>query len=231
MARGIRVFFHTRRGISLLPRMLRIKRNRKRSKVELSRRSPFSGMPFPEGFKRIAFTAYCDSNGNVRATQRALKDAGERAPSNKTLHKWIEKDHWEVLRQVQADGLLAHLEADQDPDIREAIKTDAALFKFMLRLRSQLLVKLSTKDSHLMPTNTNEVVRLLGYLDGVIQPIQSRMSEAEKRKAVQDDDEDTPDYANPPDNVVSLSEAIRGRGEQVSQLSLAREAIRARDSK
>lgn len=204
------------------------KSKKKNGRIQLSRNSPYSGVRFPEGFKRIAFTAYCDNAGNVRGTRRSLKDAGERVPSVKTLTNWIEENHWAVLRQIHDDGLLEHLEADEDPDIREAIKTDAGLFKFLLRLRSQLLVKLTSQESNLMPTNTNQLVRILEHIASTVNPMQARMSDADKRRAAKSD-ADKVDYDEVPKNVISLAKSLESRGEPVTDLNLAREAIRIKE--
>lgn len=205
------------------------KGGKKSGRIERSKNSPFSGVRFPEGYKRIAFIAYCDNAGNIHGTRRALKDAGERVPSVKTFTSWVEENHWAVLRQIHDDGLLEHLEAERDPDIREAIKTDAGLFKFLLRLRSQLLVKLMAKDSNLMPDNTNQLVRLLDHIASTVNPMQARMSEADKRKMARSDT-DGVNYDETPDNVIGLAEALEKRGEEVTDLNLAREAIRHKEN-
>lgn len=198
-------------------------------KIALSKSSPFSGVQFPEGSKRVAFTAYCDAGGNIRATRRAIQDAGERAPSVKTLTHWAEENSWEVLRMMVDDGILEYLDAQDDPDIKEAIKDDAGLFKFLIRLRSTLYAKLSAKQSVLMPQNTSDLVKLLKHVSDVIDPIKSRMEEAENRRGISipvgDEGEGDSETVQVPLNVMSIARRLEEKGEPVTESNMAREIL------
>ncbi len=209
------------------------KRKRRKTKVELSQSSPFSGMKFPEGSRRVAFMAYCDSSGNMRATRRALLDAGQRAPSIKTLNHWADENSWATLRLMVDDGILEYLDAEEDPDIKDAIKEEAGLFKFLIRLRSTLYAQLSAKESLLMPANTNDLVRLLKHIEDVSVPMQKRIQDAVDRVAgkgiVLTGDTSLPGdhqtILTLPDNVQSIAKILRDRGEPVTESNIAREFL------
>lgn len=220
-----------------MPRVLRLrsrKRKEKSDKVELSKRSPFSGVAFPEGFRRMAFIAYVERQGNIRGTRRALKDMGERVPSVKTLTGWATEDDWEVLRSMVDDGILDYLDAQDDPDIRDAIKDDAGLFKLLFRLRSTVYAQLSSKDSVLMPRNASDFVKVANHINTAIGGIQARMDEARGRKpagsvvpsATVDDSQEQEAV---PDNVISLAQVLKERGDAPTESNIAREMLRIKE--
>ncbi len=221
-----------------MPRILQLRtrsRKEKNSKVELSKRSPFSGVAFPEGFRRTAFIAFVEQQGNVRGTRRALKDMGERVPSVKTLTGWASEDNWEVLRNMVDDGILDYLDAQGDPDIMDAIKDDAGLFKLLWRLRSTLYAQLSSKDSVLMPRNSSDFVKITNHINTVVGGIQARMDEAAGRKPPSRSSSSSESVASDsspevfPDNVVSLAQALKERGEAPTQSNIAREILKRKE--
>ncbi len=233
----MRPFCVARKEIKM-PRILQLgsrKRKDKNSKVELSKRSPFSGVAFPEGFRRMAFLAYVEQQGNVRGTRKALKDMGERVPSVKTLTSWAADNNWEVLRSMVDDGILDYLDAQDDPDIMDAIKTEAGMFKLLMRLRSTLYARLGEKDSVLMPRNPADFVRVANHINTVVGGIQVRMDEAMGRKpsssAIPISDPSTEDSSQDtvPGNVVDFAQALKERGEPPTQSNIAREMLKRKE--
>ena len=199
-----------------------MKKKRKivRSSVAASRRSKWAGMKFPEGTKRIVFNTWCELNGNYAATRRKIKRDGlladGRAPSLRTLRKWVQDNHWDVLRLMVDDGIVDYLESQDDPDIRSAIRDEATFFKILEKLRSGIYMRIMEKNSELFPENATQAVTLLKHLAEQMGGLQARMHDARERRG-----EETL-----PDNVTSIASKLAEQGELPSQEEVARQAIR-----
>lgn len=197
---------------------------------------PWTGIRFPEGSQKIAFMAYVHNDGNIRATLRELKKTkaipGGRVPSARTLTVWSQDNHWYVLKNMVDDGLMDLLESQDDPDVRAAIKDDSTLFKFLLGLRSEVYVQLSTRKSPLMPRNTRDAVTLLTHIQNSMEKVQDRVDGARDRRitsvggsAVAETPEEVVDAP------ISIAAYLASKGEPVSNETVAREMIRRREAR
>lgn len=185
---------------------------------------------FPDGSRRIAFNAYVHCNGSLRATRRYLEKtkslAGGRVPSLKTLTIWSRDDMWESLRHMVDDGLIDLLEAQEDPDIKEAIRDDTAFFKVLIGLRSAILVSMMAKNSPLMPRNASDAVKVLGMISNQTESIRARGKDSQKRRGISEDADGEIDV---PDNVGSIAAALKKRGIVPTEEAIAREVLARRE--
>ena len=210
-------------------RVKRTKRDEEK-RIKASRNQPWNGIPFPEGSKRIVFDIYREHGGSIMGTQRYIKThkplENKRVPSRKTLKKWAEENHWETLRQMVDDGIYEMMDNMDDPLIQEAIKTDAALMRFLEKIRSQVIVHFMDKNSPLQPQNNRDALNTLKFVTESMDRFGDRMNDAQKRAARNGTgtrvDEDDP-------KVIDLVKRMADKGEVPTNEELAREAIRARD--
>lgn len=213
-----------------MPKIKKRRKRRSRSsesedyRIHMSKASTFSGVRFPDGSKRIVFNIWCEMGGNFAATRRRLKKEklldGGRVPSNRTIQKWAEENQWETLRSMVDDGILEYLEAQDDPDIQEAIRTDAAVFKVLEKMRSQLYVGLLAKKSPLFPKNNRDAVNTLKYVEEGITRFQERFDQARDRGAGIDATDDVGD-----EKIIHLADRLAEKGLEPTQENLAREAM------
>jgi len=194
--------------------------------------SRWSGVPFPAGTKRKVFEIYCQFDGNVSKTRKYLKDNKildeGRVPNLLTLQKWAVEGHWKVLKEVVDDGILKVMELEEDPDIQDVIRDDAALAKFLLRLRSGLYAKMMEKGSVLEPQNSREALAVLTHIKDMIDPYSERLATAKKRQGIQSVEGDLPEV---PDNVASITKLLKDRGEVPTKENISREILKIKEAK
>lgn len=146
-------------------------------RVDAGKASPYGGIRFPEGSKRIAFEIWVEFDGNYTQTREAIKRRkalGGRVPSMAALRTWATQDQWEVLKTMYNDGLRDFLNASKDPAIKDAIKNDATFFEIILKMRSSLVGEMFKTKSKLWPTKPTDALALLKYLDGTIDSYKGR---------------------------------------------------------
>jgi hypothetical protein len=215
-------------------------------RIEQSLDSPHTGVRFPEGSRRVAFEIFCETGGNYSQTRRLIAKrkalgSDSRAPSIRTLRLWAERQHWDVLRQMVDEGIYDILTAENDPDIQNAIRDEAGLFKFLSNLQSRLYVNLVERNSPLMPRNNRDFVNTMKYINDALEPLSLRMGEVLKTKgasrAAQDGAQTVGEHAQElsladiPDNVASMEAILQQRGIAPTRENLARVALEQREAK
>ena len=197
-------------------------RKRKRLKP---RPNVWAGVKFPEGSKRIVFNVWCEQNGNFSATRRKLKKDGlleaGRVPSLRTIRKWALDNHWDVMRLMIDDGVLDFLEAQEDPDIRAAIRDEGTFFKILEKLRSSIYMRIMEKNSELFPQNATQAVTVLKHVGEAMGDMRGRLDSARERKDQRN--------GGMPDNITDIASHMAERGELPTQEEVARTAIRIRN--
>lgn len=191
--------------------------------------SKWAGVPFPQGTKRRVFEIYAECNGNINKTRKKIKDEkilpDGRVPNLLTIQKWAVDGHWKVLKDVVNDGILNVLEMDDDPDIKDVIRDDVALTKFLLRMRSGIYAKMSEKDSPLQPKDSREALAVLKHIDETINPYRDRLRDAQDRREGASTSEEVPD------NVRSVASYLVEKGVQPTDENIARELLRRKEAK
>lgn len=189
---------------------------------------------FPEGVQRIAFMAYIHTNGNIQATRRQMlanKDAipGKKVPTARTLTVWSQNGMWKTLKGMVDEGLVDFLEQQNDPDIKEAIRSEATLVKFLHYLRSDLYVKMIAKGSPLYPRNNADAIKTLSWIRAEADVLDERMNGSRKRTGKDAAAVSLPSGTEVPNNVMSITKALQAKGIPINDENISREYLRIRE--